>query len=123
VTACLSFRAEDRPASAAALARLLAPVASAAETLSLPPDPAQRATEILAPPARPHRWWTVRRLAAAVALVLAGVAGLTAAIALNTDGHESPPTPAPRAVAPPQTGTSVVDQARNLESWLQQHQG
>src|SRR5690242_1811038 len=50
VTACLSMRPEDRPSSAAALARLLAPVASEADTLSMPADHAQRATEILAPP-------------------------------------------------------------------------
>jgi serine/threonine-protein kinase len=123
VTACLSFRLEDRPPSAAALARLLAPIASETETLSLPPDPAQRATEILVRPASRHRWWTARRLAAVAALVLVGVAGLTAAVALNTAGHAPPPTPSPHAVAPPQTGGSVVDQARNLESWLQQHQG
>src|SRR5262249_45867729 len=49
VTACLSVRPGDRPQSAAALARLLAPGTSEGETLSLPPDPAQRATEILAP--------------------------------------------------------------------------
>jgi serine/threonine-protein kinase len=37
VTACLSARPEDRPSSAAALARLLAPVASEAATMPLPP--------------------------------------------------------------------------------------
>src|SRR5205823_1572605 len=92
VTACLSARPEDRPPSAAALARLLAPVASEAETLSLPPDPAQRATEILARPSRPYRWWTARRVAAAAAVVTAGVAGLTAALVLNTGGRPSRPS-------------------------------
>jgi len=122
VTACLSFRPEDRPPSAAALARLLAPVASEAATLPLPPDPAQRATEILAPLDRRHRRWTTRWLAAATAVVAAAVAGLVAAVALNTGGHLPPPSPSPHAVAPPQTGTSVVEQARNLEAWLRQHQ-
>jgi serine/threonine-protein kinase len=123
VTACLSARPEDRPPSAAALARLLAPAASEPKTLSLPPDPALRATEILARPATPQRRWTTRRTAAVAALVAAGVAGLSAAVALNTGSHSSRPNPSPHAVAPPQTGASVVDQARNLAFWLRQHQG
>ncbi len=123
VTACLSVRPEDRPPSAAALARLLAPIASEAETLSLPPDPDRRATEILARPAARHRWWPPRRVAAVAALVTAGVAGLTAAVVLNTGGHASRPSQSPPAVAPPRTGASVVDQAHDLASWLRQHQG
>jgi len=123
VTACLSVRPEDRPPSAAALARLLAPVAAETETLSLPPDPAQRATEILARPGKARRWWTGRRVAVVAALVAAGIAGLATAVTLNTGGHASPPSRSPHAVAPPSTGASVVDQARNLASWLRQHQG
>jgi serine/threonine-protein kinase len=123
VTACLSVRPEDRPPSAAALARLLAPVAYEAETLSLPPDPEQRATQILARPGTRRRWGTGRRVAAVAVLVAAGIAGLATAVALNTGGHTSPSRPAPHAVAPPQTGASVADQARNLASWLRQHQG
>jgi len=124
VTGCLSVRPEDRPPSAAVLARLLAPVGAETETLSVPPDPAQRATEILARPAGPHGWWTSRHIAAAAALVTAGVAGLTAAVALNTGSQASRPShPSPHAVAPPQTGASVVDQARNLASWLRRHEG
>jgi eukaryotic-like serine/threonine-protein kinase len=123
VTACLSVRPEDRPPSAAALARLLAPVASEAETLSLPPDPAQRATEILAQPGRSYRWWTRRRVAAVAVLVAAAIAGLAVAVALNSGGHASPPSRSPHAVAPPSTRGSVVDQARNLAEWLRQHQG
>jgi hypothetical protein len=123
VTACLSVRSEDRPESAAALARLLAPVGSQAETLSLPPDPAQRATEILARPTTGRRRrWTTWRVAAVAALVTAGILGLTAVLVLNTGDHSSPPTP-PHAVAPPRAGASVADQARNLASWLRQHQG
>jgi len=125
VTACLSVRPEDRPPSAAALARLLAPVASEAETLSLPPDPAQRATEILARPDRPRTWWTGKRLAAIAALVAAAVAGLVAAVALSGGGgNASPPTSStPHAVTPPAPATNVADQARNLATWLQQHSG
>ncbi len=121
VTACLSVRPEDRPASAAALARQLAPVASEAATLALPPDPATRATEILARPAGRHRWWTTRRLAAAAALVAAAVAGLVLAVALNSRGSTPPPSSKPQSVAPPAVGTNVAEQARNLASWLQQH--
>jgi eukaryotic-like serine/threonine-protein kinase len=126
VSACLSIWPEDRPSSATALARLLAPVASEAETLSLPPDPAQRATEILARPDRPRAWWTGQRLAAIAALVVAAVAGLVAAVALTGGGggHSSPPPGSTsRAVTPPAAGTNVADQARNLAIWLQRHSG
>jgi hypothetical protein len=123
VTACLALRPEDRPPSAAALARLLAPVAWEAETLSLPDESAEPATEILAaPPGWRARRWTARRLAAGAALVAAAVVGLAIAIALNTRGHASPLT-TPHAVKPPATGTSAVDQARNLAAWLRQHSG
>ena len=124
VTACLSARPEDRPPSAAAVARLLAPIASEAETLSLPPDPAQRATEILARPAAARSAWTGRRLAAIAALIAAAVAGLVLAIALSSGGgggHASKPGSTAHSVAPPATGTSVTDQARNLAAWLRQH--
>jgi serine/threonine-protein kinase len=125
VNACLSFRPEDRPPSAAALARLLAPAASEAETLSLPPDPAQRATEILARPDRSRSRRIGRRWAAIAVLVAAAVAGLVAAVALSSGGGKASPAPGskPRAVAPPPAGTSVADQARNLAVWLRQHQG
>ena len=120
VTACLSARPEDRPPSAAALARLLAPVASEGETVSLPADPAQRATEILASrPARLSRRWTTRRLAGA--LVAAAVGGVAAALALTSGGHAPRPGSTPRAVAPPKTGTSAVEDAQNLATWLQHH--
>jgi serine/threonine-protein kinase len=122
VTACLSERPEERPASAAALARLLSPVASEADTLSLPADPAQRATEILARPARPGRW-TTRRLAAGAALVAAALAGVAAAVFLTAGGHSSPPAPKPHAVAPPRTGANAAEQARNLAAWLRRHGG
>jgi serine/threonine-protein kinase len=125
VTACLSFRPEDRPPSAAALARLLAPVASEAETLSLPPEAAQRATEILARPERTRSRRIRRRWAAIAVLVAAAVAGLVAAVALSSGGGQASPGSGskPRAVPPPPAGTSVADQARNLVVWLRQHQG
>jgi serine/threonine-protein kinase len=125
VTACLAARPEDRPPSAAALARLLAPVASEAETLSLPADPAQRATEILARPDRTRSRWAGRRLAAIAVVVVAAVAGLVAALALSGGGGKaSPPSGSTsQTVAPPAPATNVADQARNLETWLKQHSG
>ena len=124
VTACLSVRPEDRPASAAALARLLASVASEAATLSPPADPAQRATEILARPTHAHRRWAKRRLAAATALVGAAVAGLAVAVALNTGGeHAKPPASTQHRVAPPAAGANASEQARNLAAWLRAHSG
>jgi eukaryotic-like serine/threonine-protein kinase len=125
VIACLSFRPEDRPPSAAALARLLAPVTSEAETLSLPADPGQRATEILARPEQTRSRQIGRRWVALAVLVAAAVAGLVAAVALSSGGGKASPISRskPRAVAPPPTGGSVADQARNLALWLRQHQG
>ena len=103
------------------LARLLAPVASEAETLSLPAESGERATEILAAPTgRRARRWTARWLAAGAALVAAAVVVLAIAIARNTGGHASPPT-TPHPVTPPATGANAVDQAQKLAAWLRQH--
>jgi serine/threonine-protein kinase len=124
VTACLALRPEDRPQSAAALARLIAPAASEAPTLSLPADPAQRATEILARPAPVDRRRPTRRFAAAAALVLAALAGLAAALVLSSGGgHSAPPASTQRRVSPPAAGTNVAEQARNLATWLREHGG
>jgi serine/threonine protein kinase len=121
VTACLSIRPEDRPPSAAALARQLAPVASEAETVFLPAESEQRATEILAVPAGLRaRRRTRRRLAAAAALVAAASAGAAAAIVLSTGGRGSHPT-TPPAVAPPAAGANAFEGANNLVTWLRQH--
>src|SRR5207249_158056 len=102
VNACLSRRPEDRPSSAAALARMLAPVASEADTLSLPVDPAQRATEILAlPSAQAPRRRMRRRLVAVAALVAAAAAGLAVALVLNPGGKAPHRAPTQRAAAVP----------------------
>ncbi|HEU5215972.1 MAG TPA: serine/threonine-protein kinase [Gaiellaceae bacterium] len=124
VTACLAERPEDRPASAAALARLLAPVASEAETLSLPADPAQRATEILASSsARPSPHRMSRRLLAGAGLVAAALAGLILAIVLSGGGSTAPTSSTPHAVAPPPTGANAAEQASDLAAWLRRHSG
>jgi hypothetical protein len=122
VMSCLSLRPEDRPPTAAALARMLARVASEAQTLSLPSDPAQRATEILARPGGPQTRWTTRRLAAIAVLVAAALAGLIAAVALSSSGgNASPPQQTSNEVAPPAAGTNVAEQARNIATWIRQH--
>jgi eukaryotic-like serine/threonine-protein kinase len=122
VAACLAVRPEDRPRSAAALARRLAPIGAEAQTLPLPTDPSQRATEILASPSgRAARRWTGRRAAAIAALVAAGLAGLVLALVLNSGGGSSPTSSTPHAVAPPPTGSNATEQARNLAAWLRSH--
>jgi serine/threonine-protein kinase len=120
VAECLSVRPEDRPRSAAALARRLAPVAEA-QTLPLPADPSQRATEILASPSVRARRRPVPRLAAIAALVAAAVAGLVVALALST-GAGSPKTGSTsHAIAPPPTGSTPADQARAFATWVRSH--
>jgi eukaryotic-like serine/threonine-protein kinase len=123
ISACLSIRPEDRPHSAAELARLLAPAATEAETLALPADPAQRATEILASrPARRSRRWATHRLAAVVALLAAAAAGLAIAVGLTNGGGKSPAgSSKPSPVAPPATGSNVAQGTQNLISWLERH--
>jgi eukaryotic-like serine/threonine-protein kinase len=122
VTECLAVRPEDRPRSAAALAQRLAPIAAEAQTLPLPTDPAERATEILASPtASVHRRRTARRLATVAALVAAAVAGLVLAIVLSRGGSTAHVPSKPHVVAPPPTGANAVEQARGLASWLRNH--
>jgi eukaryotic-like serine/threonine-protein kinase len=121
VTECLAVRAEDRPPSAADLARRLARLASEDRTLTLPADPEQRATEILAPATVRRSRLPLRTLAAAAALVCAAVVGLVVAVVVAGGGHPSRPGSAPRAVAPPPTGANVVEQARALAAWLRRH--
>ena len=118
VSACLAPKAEDRPASAAALARDLAPLASEARTLPLAVEPDRRATEVLSTSPRTDRSRTARWLIAAAALVVAAVAGLVAALVLTTGGHARRTNTKPPAVAPPAAGANVADQAHNLASWL-----
>ena len=124
VTACLALRPEDRPESAAALARLIAPATAEAPTLSLPPEPTERATKIIARPAATDRRWPARRLAAAAALAAAALAGLVAALVLSSGGgHASPPASKPHRVAPPAAGSTAAQQARNLATWIRAHGG
>ena len=122
VTECLAVRPEDRPRSAAVLAQRLAPIAAEAQTLPLPSDPRERATEILASPAESAlRRRMGRRVATVAALVAAAVAGLVLAIVLGRGGSSHPAPSRPHAVAPPPTGANAVDQANGFAAWLRIH--
>ncbi|HZT52763.1 MAG TPA: serine/threonine-protein kinase [Gaiellaceae bacterium] len=119
---CLAPQPDERPPSAAALARRLAPVAAEGETLALPEDPAQRATQILAPRPALRRRSPARRLAAAGALAAAAAAGLAAALLTAGGPAAHPPgSSAGRVVAPPATGSSAIVEARNLAAWLRRY--
>jgi len=124
VTECLAERPEDRPASAAALARRLAPAASEAQTVLLPADPALPATKILASatPARDRRM-PARRLAAAAAFVVAAAIGLVVALVATGGSPARAHTGPPARVAPPATGADPVQEAQDLAAWLRAHAG
>jgi serine/threonine protein kinase len=119
VTDCLAERPEDRPQSAAALARRLAPAASEAETLALPPDPDLPATRILAPAPGRSDGRLLRRLALAGALVAATAIGLVLAVVASGGG--SPAKTPPARVSPPATGATPAQGAANLAAWLRAH--
>jgi serine/threonine protein kinase len=116
VMRCLAADPEERPASAAELARELAATSPEAQTLPLPEHPSLRATEIKAPQdRRPRR---TRLLAAA-----AGVAVVTGVVAaIVTSGGSSPSKPAPPpSVAPVPHAVDAEQQARELAAWLRAH--
>jgi serine/threonine protein kinase len=120
VTSCLALRPEDRPESAAALARRLARIAGEAETLTLPADPSRRATEILAPTGvLPHGRRARRSSLAAVlaALAAAGIAAAIAVVATSGGGAAAPRGTTTRVPALPATGTPA-QQAERLATWL-----
>jgi serine/threonine-protein kinase len=121
VAACLSVSPEDRPRSAAALARRLASVTAEAQTLPLSADPSQQATEILASPPAGGRRRLAPRVAAVAALGAACAAGLVLALALSSGGSSPKTGSTPQAVAPPPTGSNAAEQARGLASWLRSH--
>ena len=114
VMRCLAADPAARPPSAAGVARELAAVLSEGETLALPDDPSQRATEIKAPTRRPR---TKLRPGLALSAVAAGaIAGAVIAL-LATSGSPPKPAPAPQ-IAPVAHGATPQQQAQNLAAWL-----
>jgi serine/threonine protein kinase len=125
VMSCLAYDPDERPPSAAAVARRLAAAAPETETLELPEDPSRRATEILAPSDRTGRRRHSRRTLALGGLAAAcAVAGGVAAAAIATGGSSpSSPPPAQPTVASIAPGSSPAQQARNLAAWLRRYSG
>jgi eukaryotic-like serine/threonine-protein kinase len=124
VMSCLAYEPGDRPASAAAVARRLAAVSADAQTLPLPDDPAQRATEILRQRssglASRRR---VPRLALAGVLAACALAGGVLAAVLAGGSSPAPPAPSQPHVASVPLGTNAAAQARNLAAWLRRYSG
>jgi serine/threonine-protein kinase len=124
VMSCLAYEPDARPASAAAVARRLAAVSADAQTLPLPDDPAQRATEILAPRDRaPASRRRVSRLALAGVLAACALAGGVLAAVLASGSSAPAPAPAQPHIVSVPLGTSAVAQARNLAVWLRRYSG
>ncbi|MGH3010078.1 MAG: serine/threonine-protein kinase [Gaiellaceae bacterium] len=119
VTDCLAERPDDRPPSAAALARRLAPLTSEAQTLRLPAEPELPATKILAPSARRGSSPWLGRLALGAAVVAAATIGLVVALVATSGGSPAKPrTTSPPKVAPPVFGPDAARDAQIFAAWL-----
>jgi serine/threonine-protein kinase len=123
VMSCLAFEPDQRPASAAAVARQLAAVSADAPTLPLPDDPARRATEILAPRDRESASRRIPKHALAGVLAACALAGGVLAAVLADGGSGPPPAPAEPHVASVPLGANAAVQARNLADWLRRYSG
>jgi serine/threonine-protein kinase len=119
VMRCLSAEPEDRPASAAELARELAATIPEPQTLPLPGHPSLRATEIKAPIPKPRR---SRPRTAALLAIGAVVALSIGVIAALTTGGSPPakPRPAPKVSGIP-AAPSAQQEARDLAAWLRRY--
>jgi serine/threonine-protein kinase len=119
VMRCLAPDADDRPISAAEVARELTATIPEAQTLPLPDHPSLRATEIKTPAARARTRPRPAVLLAAAALV-AVVAGGVAA--LVTSGGSSPkPVQHPPHVAAVPHAPTAQQQAQDLAAWLRRY--
>ena len=119
VMRCLAADADDRPASAAELARALAATIPDVRTLPLPSHPSMRATEIIATRPAPVRRRPETAVLLAAAAAVAVVAGVVAAF---TTGGGSRATPAPaQTVAGIPAAPTAQQEARDLAAWLRQY--
>jgi eukaryotic-like serine/threonine-protein kinase len=114
VRRCLAYDPEDRPRSAAELARELAAASPEPPTEPLPAAQVTAATEVMAPSRTIHI--SRRALLAIGALVAAALIVLGLAIAYDGDGDPSP-EPQPRSDVLPR-GDTPAESARLLAEWL-----
>lgn len=125
VVEALALDPDDRPASAAALARRLSDVAGEADTLSLPVDSDRRATEIVAPTLRVRPRRDSRRLVVAGALA-ALAAGVAIAVVVASAGGGGGPASRGGAnvrVSPVPSAATPVQEAHDLAAWLRRYSG
>jgi eukaryotic-like serine/threonine-protein kinase len=116
VRRCLAYDPEDRPRSAAELARELVAASPEPPTEPLPAAQVTAATEVMAPSRTIHI--SRRALLALAALVAAAVIALGLAIAYDGDGNGSPQPP-PRSDVLPR-GDTPAESARLLAEWLRE---
>ena len=116
VMRCLAADPDERPASAAEVARELAATLPETQTLPLPDHPSLRATEIKVPQARRR---PRRGVLLAVAGLLVIVAGTVAALTTRGGGSPAPP-PKPRVASVPHA-PSAQQEAQDLAAWLRRY--
>ena len=106
---CLQADPENRPASAAEVARLL-------------DDPGEDATVVLprAAPSRRRRRSRAPLVGIAIGVLLLALAGLGLALALGTGDDPSEPAP-PAQVQGIRDGATPSEDARNLAAWLREN--
>ncbi len=122
VMRCLAADPDDRPRSAAEVARELAATLPETQTLPLPEHPSLRATEIKAPPPARTRARPRSNVLLGGAALLAIVAGGIAIVA-NRGGSPAPaPAQPPPVVAVPHA-PGAQQEAQHLAAWLRRYSG
>jgi eukaryotic-like serine/threonine-protein kinase len=118
VRRCLAYKPEDRPQSAAALARELAAASPEPPTEPLPAAQVTAATQVMAPSRTIHI--SRRALLAIGVLLAAAFIALGLALAYDGGGEASPPPQRePRADVLPR-GDTPAESARLLAEWLRE---
>jgi eukaryotic-like serine/threonine-protein kinase len=121
VLRALAFKPEDRPPSAAVLARELAQASPEPPTEPLPQPEVTAATEVMRRPGTIHI--SRRALFALAGLLAVGLIALGLALAYDGDGGTTPPPqPPPRADVLPR-GDTPAESARLLSEWLLERAG